>query len=111
MGVFNNSMDYLYRPVSWTPSRTKVDSDGKIRFVMSHDDPGYHNWIDTSGFSLGNMTSRNILSDLYIHYRTQVIKRSEVAAAMPKDSARVTKEERTKLMLERFHAINTRYQP
>lgn len=31
IGVFFNSMDYLYRPVSYTPSRTAVDSDGKVR--------------------------------------------------------------------------------
>jgi hypothetical protein len=109
MGMFMNSMDYLYRPISWTPSRTKVDSDNKIRFVMAHDDPGFHNWIDTSGFTRGNMTSRNVMSELYINYRTRVVKRSKVDAAMPKDSARVTREERTKLMLERFHAIQKRY--
>ena len=33
-GVFFNSMDYLYRPVSYTPSRTKVDSDGKVRLIF-----------------------------------------------------------------------------
>ena len=49
-GVFFNSMDYLYRPVSYTPSRTKVDSDGKVRLILCHDDPGYHNWLDTQGF-------------------------------------------------------------
>jgi hypothetical protein len=110
MGVFMNSMDYLYRPISYTPARTKVDKDGKIRFVMSHDDPGYHNWIDTSGFAMGNITSRNILApEVYTEYRTKLVKRSEVAAAMPADSVKVTPEQRTQLMLERFHAINRRY--
>ena len=52
-GVFFNSMDYLYRPVSYTPSRTEVDSDGKVRLILCHDDPGYHNWLDTQGFVLG----------------------------------------------------------
>ncbi len=110
MGVFMNSMDYLYRPISYTPSRTKVDKDGKIRFVMSHDDPGYHNWIDTSGFVMGNITSRNILvPEMYTDYRTKVIKRAKVDAAMPADSAKVTPEQRSQLMLERFHAIHRRY--
>lgn len=110
MGVFMNSMDYLYRPISYTPARTKVDKDNKIRFVMSHDDPGYHNWIDTSGFAMGNITSRNILApEVYTDYRTKVVKRSEVNAAMPADSAKVTPEQRSQLMLERFHSINRRY--
>ena len=61
MGVFFNSMDYLYRPVSYTPSRTAVDGDGKVRLVLAHDDPGYHNWIDTQGFERGNVTYRHML--------------------------------------------------
>ena len=109
MGSFMSSMDYLYRPVSFTPSRTKVDGDGKVRLILCHDDPGYHNWIDTSGFETGNITSRNVLSEVYINYRTRLVKRSEVAAAVPIDSPRVSKEERTQLMLERFHAIQERY--
>jgi hypothetical protein len=109
MGVFFNSMDFYQRTISWTPSRTKVDKDGKIRFVMSHDDPGYHNWIDTTGFTVGNLTSRNFLSDKFVDIHTRVVKRSKVAAAMPKDSVKVTKDERSAQMLERFHAIQKRY--
>lgn len=110
MGVFMNSMDFIYRPISYTPSRTKVDSDGKIRMVLAHDDPGYHNWIDTSGFDMGNITSRNILApEVYTDYRTRVVKRSELAAALPADTAKISPEQRTELMLERFHAIERRY--
>jgi hypothetical protein len=109
MGVFLNSMDYLYRPVSWTPSRTKVDSDGKVRFVMAHDDPGYHNWIDCQGFPEGHLENRNVYTTALTEIRTRLVKRSELAAAMPADAARVTPEERTKLMLERYHAIQKRY--
>lgn len=39
-GVFVGSMDFLYRPVSYTPARTAVDSDGVVRLVLAHDDPG-----------------------------------------------------------------------
>jgi hypothetical protein len=40
MGVFFNRLDYLYRPVSYTPSRATTDGDGKVRLVLAHDDPG-----------------------------------------------------------------------
>jgi hypothetical protein len=109
MGVFLNSMDFQYRPVTYTPSRAKVDSDGKIRMVLAHDDPGYHNWIDTSGFEMGNITSRIFLSEAFTEFRTKVVKRSELAANMPADSAKVTQEQRTQMMIERFHAIQRRY--
>jgi hypothetical protein len=108
-GVFFNSMDYLYRPVSYTPSRTKVDSDGKVRLILSHDDPGYHNWLDTQGFSRGNLTYRNLQSDASTAFRTQLVKRDALAAALPPQSARVTKEERVAQLRERFDGIRQRY--
>ena len=53
-------MDYLYRPVSYTPAAQ--DGDGKIRLILCHDDPGYHNWMDTQGFERGNLTYRHMLA-------------------------------------------------
>jgi hypothetical protein len=109
MGVFFNSMDYLYRPVSYTPSRATVDRDGKVRLILSHDDPGYHNWMDTQEFERGNVTYRNLLSEARTVFHTQVVKRSELAAALPPDTARVTPAERLRQMRERFDGIRQRY--
>lgn len=110
MGVFFNSMDYLYRPVSYTPGRTKVDSDGRIRLILSHDDPGFHNWLDTQGFERGNLTYRHMLGDHAASLRTRLVKRSELEAALPADSARVTSEQRSAQMIARFNSIRQRYQ-
>jgi hypothetical protein len=74
MGVFSNSMDFLYRPVSYTPSRTKVDSDGTVRLILAHDDPGYHNWIDTQGFERGNVTYRHLLEGRPVPLSTRVLR-------------------------------------
>jgi hypothetical protein len=30
--------------------------------VIAHDDPGVHNWLDTQGFSNGNLTNRDVMS-------------------------------------------------
>ncbi len=109
MGVFFTSMDYLYRPVSYTPSRTRVDSDGKIRLILSHDDPGYHNWVDTQGFEQGHLANRNLFTTGLTEFRTQVVKRAELTAAMPADAAKVTREQRAQLLRERYHAIMQRY--
>lgn len=108
-GVFFNSMDYLYRPVSYTPSRTKVDPDGKIRLILCHDDPGYHNWLDTQGFVRGNLTYRNLMSTAETTFRTQLVKRADLAKALPPESAKVTREERVAQMRARFDAIRRRY--
>jgi hypothetical protein len=107
--VFFDSMDFLYRPVSYTPSRTKVDNDGKVRLIMSHDDCGYHNWIDTQRFERGNLTYRNFLSEEVADFRIKLVKRSQLAASLPADSVTVTPEERTRQMYQRFNGIRQRY--
>lgn len=108
-GVFFNSFDYLYRPVSYTPSRTKVDSDGKVRLILSHDDPGYHNWLDTQGFVRGNMTYRNLMTSETTVIDTKLVKRNALAAALPQDMAKITKEERAAQLHARFDSIRQRY--
>jgi hypothetical protein len=109
MGAFFNSMDFLYRPVSYTPSRTAVDSDGKVRLILCRDDPGFHNWVDTQGFERGNLTYRNLMSDAQAVFRTQLIKCSELAAALPAQTARISHEGRLQQMRARFDAIRQRY--
>jgi hypothetical protein len=109
MGVFFNSLDYLYRPVSYTPARTKVDSDGKVRLVIAHDDPGYHNWLDTQGFERGNLTYRNLLSQNVTPFWTKLVKRADLADALPADSAKVTPEERVAQLKARFNGVRQRY--
>jgi len=105
MGAFFNSMDYLYRPVSYTPSRATVDPDGKIRLVLCHDDPGLHNWVDTQRFELGNLTYRNVQGSVPTAIRTQLVKRAQLDEALPRDAARVTPVERIAQMRERFDGI------
>ncbi len=109
MGTFMNSMDYLYRPVSYSPARTKADSDGKIRVVLAHSDPGFHNWMDTQGFEVGHLGARVNFSSEGNDFRTQVVKHADLTKHLPADSARVTPEERSAMLQRRFHSILRRY--
>ena len=110
MGVFFTSMDYLYRPVSYTASRTKVDPDGKVRMVMAHSDPGFHNWIDTQGFERGHLANRNILTDHQTNFRTRLVKQADINSMMHTDSCKVTPAERVAMLQQRYKAILRRYQ-
>jgi len=107
--IFGNAMDYRYRPVSYTPSRTAVDPDGRIRLVMADADPGYHNWIDTMGYQAGVVNFRNVLDPSLPELKTTVLPRAELDSFLPPGSKRATPERRTAQMLERFHAIQRRF--
>lgn len=109
MGAFWNSMDYLYRPVSYTPSRTCVDSDGRVRLVMTHEDPGYHNWIDTQGFEEGYLSFRHIGRRESPPIETTVVRRQDLARFLPADARLVTPAERAAQLHARFDAIRRRY--
>ena len=108
-GAFMNSMDYLYRPVGMTPSQARVDADGRIRLILAHDDPGYANWIDTQGFARGNLTYRHMLEGTPAALETQVVRRTDLGAALPADSATVTPVERLASMRARFDGVCRRY--
>ena len=108
-GAFVGSMDFLYRPVSYTPARTRVDRDGVVRLVIAHDDPGVHNWLDTQGFSDGNLTYRNLLSQNPASFRTKLVKRGDLREHLPPGTAMVSAEERARMLLERYHAIKLRF--
>lgn len=108
-GIFGNSMDYQYRPVSYTPSRTAVDDDGRIRLILAHRDPGYWNWVDTQEYGEGVLTFRNVLTRHVPDIATTVVKFDELDRHLPVSSRRASAEERLQEMWRRFHAIQRRY--
>ncbi|RJF91286.1 DUF1214 domain-containing protein [Sphingomonas cavernae] len=104
-GVFMNSLDYLYRPVSYTPSRARTDSDGHVRLILCAEDPGFHNWMDTSGFEQGNLAIRMLMSASGPAIETRLVKRADLSDLLPADSARATPEARHVQFIERFRGI------
>ena len=108
-GVFVGSMDFLYRPVSYTPARTAVDDDNVVRLVISHDDPGVHNWLDTQDFPNGNLTYRNLMSRNPASFRTRLVHRGDLLAALPSGTSMVSSQERTSQMWDRYRSVKLRY--
>jgi hypothetical protein len=104
MGMTFNSMDYLYRPVSYSPARTRIDPDRKVRIVLAHQDPGIHNWMDTQGFERGVLCNRNMLTSVHTNFTTRVVRQEDLTRLLP-DSPRVSPPERSQQMRERFHSI------
>ncbi|GAB7551921.1 hypothetical protein NRB_14220 [Novosphingobium sp. 11B] len=108
-GAFMGSMDFLHRPVSYTPARTRVDGDGVVRLVLAHDDPGVHNWLDTQRFREGNLTYRNLLTQDTARFQTRLVPRNRLIEHLPADTALVDPAEREVMRLERYRAVKRRY--
>ncbi len=108
-GAFMNSLDYLYRPVSYTPARTRVDGDGKVRLVLAASDPGYHNWLDTQAFAAGNLTWRCMPGSAEADFTTELVALAQLPTVLPADSATTTPRERIAQMQQRFDSVRSRY--
>ena len=108
-GALMGSMDFLYRPVSYTPARTTVDDDGVVRLILSHRDPGLHNWLDTQGFSDGNLTYRNLMSQQPATFRTHLVKAADLPDHLSKSTVKADPNARAIMLRERYRAIKQRY--
>lgn len=52
------SLDYRYFNISINKFTAKPESNGSIRVIVSHRDPGHPNWIETCGHNEGTMCWR-----------------------------------------------------
>jgi len=77
--------------------------------ILSHTDPGYHNWLDTQGFQRGNITYRSLLSSGSTDFHTRLVKSGELSSALPADTARVSQQQRIEQMKARFEGVRRRY--
>jgi hypothetical protein len=53
-----NAVEFVYRQTSLNGHTAQVDADGKFRAVISPEDPGVPNWLDTGGFTEGTIIGR-----------------------------------------------------
>jgi hypothetical protein len=55
---FFNAIEFIYRQSSINGHTARIDSDGKFRAVISHEDPGVANWLDPGGYTEGTAIGR-----------------------------------------------------
>lgn len=60
---FLNSLDYRNRQVSLAGQRFRADPDGSFRIILSAEDPGAPNWLDTEGRPYGHFVIRWLQPD------------------------------------------------
>jgi Protein of unknown function (DUF1214) len=53
-----NQAEVLYRQTSLNGLTARIDSDGKFRAILSRQDPGFANWLDTADHKYGMLIGR-----------------------------------------------------
>ncbi len=72
------SLDYRYHTVHVNKHTAHYEADGSVRVIVSHDDPGLPNWIETAGHSLGTLCWRWIGADEHPPVDAVVMKRADL---------------------------------
>ncbi|NNC55537.1 MAG: DUF1214 domain-containing protein, partial [Pseudomonadales bacterium] len=68
------SLDYRYHNIHVNKHTAQYNSDGSLRVVVSHSNPGVANWIETAGHNVGTMCWRWIGAKQHPALNTRVIK-------------------------------------
>lgn len=93
--------DYNLRQNSLNGHQVYIDEEGIFRAVISHQDPGIANWLDSAGINKGLATIRFYEPDFIPETTLRRIRFSELNDVLPVSTPRISKEERQKLLSAR----------
>jgi hypothetical protein len=95
--IWGESFDYTNYQSSLNNLQAQADSDGKVRYVIAHKDPGVNNWLDTTGHNTGMLSQRWAYTDLPEQLPTLVVTKvpfDQVLQHLPTDTVSVSAEQR-----------------
>jgi hypothetical protein len=104
--------DYRDRQTSYAqPGQACQSRDGKYRYVVSKEDPGAPNWLDTCGRPRGTIFLRwqGVTGPAPQQPSAKVVKAADVRKEFPDGEPIVTEQERRRSISARSEAINRRY--
>lgn len=97
--------DWINNHSALNDTQAKPDADGKLRIVVAARDPGIANWMDTAGHPSGIIQGRWTGCDSQPIPEVRKVKARELARLIPKDTSRVTPEQRQEIIRERRRAL------
>jgi hypothetical protein len=100
--------DWYNNHSSLNGAQAQPDGDGVLRIVISAQDPGVPNWLDTAGHPRGLIQGRWTDCDSQPIPSIRKIAISEVRAALPPGTATISKEQRERVLRERRAAYQQR---
>jgi hypothetical protein len=82
-------VDAVHRITSINQRQATIEADGRVRFVLAHEDPGVANWLDTAGHRNGLLTYRWFWPEGDPTPTSRVVPLDGLAAALPAETPRV----------------------
>lgn len=100
-----NTIEYVFRQSSLNGYQARLDADGKFRAVISKEDPGVANWLDTGGYRQGTFVGRWYACDSTPLPSITKVRLADVRSCLPADTPSITAQERQEaLRLRRIGA-------
>jgi hypothetical protein len=95
------TLDWANAQTSLNGRQAHIDADGCLRFVVSGEDPGVANWLDTMGHDVGVMQLRwtGCAEAPVLTFR--LVDADEVRSSLPPGTRTVSHEERDAILRER----------
>jgi len=103
-----NALEYVYRISSTNGHYARPSSDGKLRAVISLEDPGVPNWLDPAGYTEGGIYGRWYDCDTEPVPVIKRVKLAELRKHLPDDTPVVSAEERAEELRLRVRACQRR---
>jgi hypothetical protein len=88
------SLDFANRVTSLNHTQAQRSDDGNVRVVLTHDDPGVANWLDTQEHRRGMVTFRWIRASEAPTIAATVVETGALGATLPPDTQTVTPAQR-----------------
>lgn len=109
--VWSNPFDFFNYQADLGISDATLDDDGVFRAVISAEDPGVRNWLDTRGHRDGaiimrNYRARTVTDDPVV----EKVRFADLAGRLPAGTARVTPDERATALARRREVYLTAFE-
>jgi hypothetical protein len=96
-----NQVELVHRQTSLNGHQAQIDSDGRFRSVLSLEDPGVHNWLDTGGHRRGMLIGRWYRCSSHPTPSLTKIKLTDLRRHLPADTPAISAEERAEALHHR----------
>lgn len=100
--------DWYNNQSSLNGAQAAVDADGMLRVVISEQDPGVPNWVDTAGYARGLVQGRWTHCDSHPVPIVKKVSVAEVREHLPPETPVITPEQRETIIRERRAAYQQR---